>query len=125
MKILYNHNLVETAKYLRNHMTFGEKVAWRFLRNKQMEGFDFHRQKPIGNYIADFYCSQLNLVIEIDGISHEDEHIKENDMKKDQYFKGIGLNVLRFTDDEIIGNGETVEKRIREYIRTHPPSPSS
>ena len=86
------------------------------LKGKQLLGYDFHRQKPLGNFIADFYCYQLKLVIEIDGISHDDAEVIENDKRKDYYFKSIGLNILRFTDDEVNGNGSLVEKKIIKYI---------
>jgi very-short-patch-repair endonuclease len=94
------------------------------LKERQFKGFDFHRQKPIGNFIADFYCFKLKLVIEIDGITHVDIDVKENDKNKDKYFKELGLNVLRFTDEEVLGNWNIVERTINEYIMTHPPTPS-
>jgi very-short-patch-repair endonuclease len=121
MKILYNPNLVELARQLRINMTHAEKAVWRMLKGDQMEGFDFHRQKPIGNYIADFYCHDLKLVIEIDGITHEDALVKEKDKRKEEYFVSIGLNVLRFSDDIVLGNWGMVEREIKEYIRTHQP----
>jgi len=116
MKVHYNHKLLENARYLRNNMTNAEKDTWRMLRGKQISGYDFHRQKPIGNFIADFYCHSLKLVIEIDGISHEEKEVIENDKRKNEYFASIGLNILRFTDDEVFGNWGLVEKKIRNYI---------
>ncbi len=116
MRIYYNPKLKEVARNLRNNMTIAEKSAWRMLKSKQFMGLDFHRQKPIGNFIADFYCSELSLVIEIDGVSHNDDEVKRKDEMKEQYFKSIGLNILRFTDDQVIGNWMLVENEIKKFI---------
>ena len=125
MKIYYNPALKELARELRNNMTFAEKATWRMLNGKQFKGYDFHRQKPIGEFIADFYCYDLRLVIEIDGITHLDEDVIRKDRIKSQYFTSIGLNILRFTDDLVLGNWMMVEKELIRYIKefeeaTHP-----
>jgi very-short-patch-repair endonuclease len=124
MKIHYNLKLTELARNLRNNMTFAEKTMWRELKGNKFAGYDFHRQKPIGNYIADFYCSKLKLVIEVDGITHTDENVKQNDRNKDEYFASLGLHILRFTDDEVIGNWDLIIKKLLSFIATHPPTPS-
>lgn len=126
MKVYYNQKLRELARNLRNSMTYAEKCMWVMLKGKQLDGYDFHRQKPIGNFIADFYCHDLQLVIEVDGISHNDEIIRKKDEIKEKYFESIGLTVLRFTDDEVIGNAGLVEANLRKFVksRTHtPPDP--
>ena len=125
MKIYYNPALKELARELRNNMTFAEKATWRMLNGKQFKGYDFHRQKPIGEFIADFYCYNLRLVIEIDGITHLDKDVIKKDRIKSQYFNSIGLNILRFTDDLVLGNWMMVEKELIKYIKefekaTHP-----
>ena len=125
MKIYYNPALKELARELRNNMTFAEKATWRMLNGKQFKGYDFHRQKPIGEFIADFYCYDLRLVIEIDGITHLDKDVIKKDRIKSQYFNSIGLNILRFTDDLVLGNWMMVEKELIRYIKefeeaTHP-----
>ena len=125
MKIYYNPALKELARELRNNMKFAEKATWRMLNGKQFKGYDFHRQKPIGEFIADFYCYDLRLVIEIDGITHLDKDVIKKDRIKSQYFNSIGLNILRFTDDLVLGNWMMVEKELIRYIKefekaTHP-----
>ena len=125
MKIYYNPALKELARELRNNMTFAEKATRRMLNGKQFKGYDFHRQKPIGEFIADFYCYDLRLVIEIDGITHLDKDVIKKDRIKSQYFNSIGLNILRFTDDLVLGNWMMVEKELIRYIKefeeaTHP-----
>ena len=122
-KFKYNPKLKEYARKLRNNPTNAEKVLWFSLKGKQIKGYDFDRQKPIGNFIFDFYCSELNLVIEIDGISHEDEKVKENDELKTAYIKSLGLDILRFTDDEVLGAGNSVIEKIEEYIKEHEKQP--
>jgi len=69
--IPYNPSLKEKARQLRNNATVTEIVLWKFLKSRQMCGYDFHRQKPLGEYIVDFFCNELMLAIEIDGPSHE------------------------------------------------------
>ena len=73
MKIHYNPDLKQRSKELRKNATYSEKLLWKHLRSRQLLGYQFMRQKPIYNYIVDFYCSALKLVIEIDGITHNDK----------------------------------------------------
>ena len=80
--IPYKPELKELARQLRNSSTKAEIKLWIQLRRKQMLGFDFHRQKPLLDYIADFYCPELNLVIEIDGYSHDFEETQIRDKKR-------------------------------------------
>ena len=68
--IPYNQKLKELARHLRKSSTLSEVLLWRYLKRKQMLGYDFDRQKPIDNYIVDFYCSELGLIVEVDGKSH-------------------------------------------------------
>ena len=70
MKIYYKSNLKDHANKLRNNTTFVERLLWKHLKGRQCLGYQFMRQKPIDNYIVDFYCSKLHFAIEIDGISH-------------------------------------------------------
>lgn len=117
MKIYYNKYLKGLARQNRNNPTFAEKILWSMLRSKQL-GYDFHRQKPIGQYIADFYCHELKLVIEVDGITHTEPEVQENDKRKENYFREIGLNILRFNDEEVVGGRVIVEKQIKDYIKS-------
>jgi len=94
MKIYYNPKLKEHAKKLRKNLTFSERLLWKHLKGKQILGYQFSRQKPIAEYIVDFYCSKLNLVIEIDGITHNDK--KEYDTKRIKNLKKLGLEIICF-----------------------------
>jgi len=71
----YNPKLKEFARRLRNNSTYAEIRLWQKLNKKQLKGYDFHRQKPIDNFIVDFFCHELMLAIEIDGVSHIQKHI--------------------------------------------------
>jgi len=108
MKFYYKKWLVPLARKLRNNSTKSEILFWKQVRNKQFYGYDFHRQKPLGNYIVDFYCYKLRLVIEIDGWTHTLEYIYEKDLKKEEYLRSIGLTVIRFEDEEIFKDMDNV-----------------
>lgn len=101
MKIKYNKHLTELARQLRNNPTKSEKILWKYLKGDKLGGYDFHRQKPIGNFIYDFYCHDLQLVIELDGYTHTFEEVIENDKAKDAFAAEMGLTILRFPDKRI------------------------
>ena len=97
------------------------------LKGKQMYGYDFHRQKPIDNYIVDFFCFELMLAIEVDGYSHQLEEIYFKDVKKENKLKELGISVLRFTDDQVLKDMDNVLRVIEIYIEEyekHTPNPS-
>ena len=116
MKVYYNSKLKERARQLRNHSTRSEIRLWLYLKGKKVMGYDFHRQKPIGNYIADFYCPKLQLVIEVDGYTHDFEEVIKKDRKKQDYLENLGITVLRFKDEEVIEDIDSVLNKIKQYI---------
>ncbi|MCB0462536.1 MAG: endonuclease domain-containing protein [Flavobacteriaceae bacterium] len=116
MKIYYNPKLKELARQLRNNSTKAEIKLWTFLRRNQMYGYDFHRQKPIDQYIVDFFCNKLQLAIECDGYSHEILEVYEKDLKKTIRLKDLGIHVLRFSDYQIMNDIENVLRFIEDYI---------
>lgn len=116
MKVYYNAKLKERARQLRNHSTRAEIRLWLHLKGKKVMGCDFHRQKPIGNYIADFYCPKVQLVIEVDGYTHNFEEVVKKDHKKQGYLEDLGITVLRFKDEEVIEDIDSVLKRIEKHI---------
>ncbi len=88
MNILpYNPKLKEKARHLRNNSTKAEIRLWLYLKGRQMMGYDFHRQKPIDNFIVDFFCRELMLAIELDGYTHTFEEVADRDEKKEQRLK--------------------------------------
>jgi very-short-patch-repair endonuclease len=113
----YNPKLVERAKNLRKNMTPAEKKLWY----SYLMDFKFRvlRQKPIDNFIVDFYCAKLKLVIEIDGDSHFTNDGQDYDQERTQILEGYGLRVMRFTNDEVLKDFAGVCQQIEEI----PPSP--
>ena len=99
--IPYNSKLKDLARKLRNDSTFGEILLWKILKGKLFHGYDFHRQKPLLNYIVDFYCFELNLVIEVDGHYHNHEDALNKDQLRDTELAEHGLTVIRFSEHEI------------------------
>jgi len=93
--IPYNPKLKELARQLRANSTKAEIFLWQKLKRKQIYGYDFHRQKPIDNYILDFFCNELMLGIEVDGYSHQIIEVFENDEKKTTKMNDLGITVLR------------------------------
>lgn len=98
MFLYYNPALKERAGYLRKNATKAEIILWKYLCRDQL-GYDFHRQKPIGNYIVDFFCSELNLVIEIDGPSHGEKI--NYDLQRQKFLESADLRILRFTETQV------------------------
>ena len=98
MFVKYNPKLKAFARHLRNNATKSEIRLWQKLKGHQMRGYDFHRQKPIDEYIVDFYCGKLCLAIELDGYSHELEEIWKKDVMKTRRLNQLGIHVLRFSD---------------------------
>ena len=99
--IPYRKELKEKAKMLRKNSTLSEVLLWRKIKNKQLLGFQFHRQVPMIDYIVDFYCHELSLVIEIDGDSHYHDDAPYKDAIRQKRLESEGLHFLRFSDHEI------------------------
>ncbi|OGO07477.1 MAG: hypothetical protein A2Y92_04365 [Chloroflexi bacterium RBG_13_57_8] len=117
----YNIKLKEPSRELRANMTFAEKRLWERISRRQIKGYRFCRQKPLGNYIVDFYCLKAKMVIEVDGGIHLSRENRENDKNKNVYLKSLNLSVLRFTNDEVLINIEKVVNKIKNKIPLCPP----
>ncbi|MDY6450401.1 endonuclease domain-containing protein [Acinetobacter faecalis] len=111
----YNKNLKQASRDLRNNMTDAEKLLWSRLRNKQILGLQFYRQKPILNFIVDFYCPAVNLVIECDGSQHFTEDGLEADRVRDEALAQLGLKVLRFDNGQVMGQIDDVVEVVYQY----------
>ncbi|MFH1926216.1 MAG: endonuclease domain-containing protein, partial [Chloroflexota bacterium] len=117
----YNGNLKQYSRQLRENMTDAERRLWSKIRMKQLKGYQFYRQKPIGDYIVDFFCPMAKLVIEIDGSHHLVGETIEYDRIRDDYLSSLGLRVLRFTNTDVLTDIETVVDSIRGEIPLSPP----
>jgi len=101
--------IFDRAKQLRKSMTPAEKKLWEIIRTKQLNGLRFRRQHPLNAFIADFYCSELKLVIEVDGGIHNQQKQVERDNGRDAFMKEQGITVIRFTNEDVFQNIEYVK----------------
>ena len=113
----YNPKLKQFGRDLRKQGILSEALLWKYLKNKNM-GFVFNRQKPILNYIADFYCGKLNLVVEIDGASHFSAEAQKQDIERDRQMRVLGLTVIRVLDKDVRNNPENVARSIIEMAQS-------
>jgi very-short-patch-repair endonuclease len=122
-----NTKTFQKAEALRGKMTKAEKTLWQLLRRKNIDGYKFRRQHPLGQFIADFYCYKARLVIEVDGGIHLKRDQKEYDEARSIMISQFGLRIIRFTNEEVLKSPKTVLEKIDEALkdeaRLPPPSP--
>jgi len=106
--------LFTRARKLREHMTEAEERLWHFLKNKQLKGYKFRRQHPIKDFIADFYCHQVRLVIEVDGEIHHSQ--KEYDDGRSYELQALGITVIRFSNAEVLNEITHVLEKIADCL---------
>ena len=102
---------------LRNKMTDAEKALWKKLRNRQVKGYRFRRQHPIGVFVVDFFSYEARLVIELDGEAHDDFYQKERDTQRTAILQSLGLKELRFRNQEVIDNLDDVVSQIADKLK--------
>ena len=122
-------NLRRRACDLRNNATDAERALWRALRGKQLQGFRFRRQMPIGGFIADFVCPQARLIVEVDGGQHAGQ--REYDAVRALKLEALGYRVLRYWNDDVLLRLESVADDIYRHLvpcrsnnKSTPPRPS-
>jgi len=115
--LFYNKSLKDFAQKNRNNSTKAEVYIWSHVLRASLTGYKFRRQRPILNYIADFMCIELKLIIEVDGFTHLDESVRAKDKEKQKTLEQHGFKVLRFTDGEIIKSLGWVNDKIMEAIK--------
>ena len=108
------------ARRLRVNQTDAETVLWNRLRNRQIEGYKFVRQQPINGHICNFVCRERSLVVEVDGGQHNES---TDDVVRDRWLADEGYRVLRFWNNDVLGNIEGVLSQIQSEIRGESPSP--
>ena len=114
----------ELMRQLRTEMTNAETRLWAKIRAKQIQSLRFRRQHGIGPYIVDFYCSERSLVIEVDGDIHADQNQIVRDRQREVYLTMLGLEVIRYCNDDILNNLEGVlEDLSKRLLRNYLPSP--
>ncbi len=115
--IPYNKSLVPKAKALRNQLTPPERQFWNALRSMPFyKNHPFNRQKPLGEYIVDFYCHAYRLVVEIDGDSHYTEEAQMKNRKRTAFLESKGLRVIRFTNREVLHNIDGVMESLERLL---------
>ncbi|MBZ0132646.1 MAG: endonuclease domain-containing protein [Rhodocyclaceae bacterium] len=114
----------KAARTLRRNQSEAERKLWHHLRDRRLDGWKFRRQHPVGPYVLDLYCTDANLVIEIDGGQHDDDEHRQHDEKRTAYLVSQGLKVMRFWNNEVMENTLGVLETIREALGPSPqPSP--
>lgn len=108
--------LKKQVRELRKHQTKAEDVFWELVRNRQFLGLKFRRQHQFGHYAVDFYCHSENLVIEFDGEIHEQPEQKKKDEKRDKYLQSLGNKVLRFKNEDLLDDPESVFEQISKSL---------
>jgi very-short-patch-repair endonuclease len=119
----YNRHLKKLARTLRSNMTDTERLLWSRIRRKQLKGYQFYRQKTIGNYIVDFYCPSGKLIIEVDGSRHYEEKGLRKDRIRDRYLNELGFQVLRIPSNEVFDNIDGVVSEIYDRLPEESPRP--
>ncbi len=122
----YNKQLKQNSRQFRKNMTDAEQLLWSRIRRKQLHGVQFYRQKPIGQYIVDFYAPKGNLVVEVDGSQHYEPENQQKDKIRDAYLQEQGLTVLRFTNRQVLLQIDDVVEAIASglsAIDEIPPAP--
>ena len=105
----------ELAKSLRKKMTDAEKALWQKLKNRKINGLKFRRQHPVNYYIADFYCHEKNLIIELDGKIHEKHDQKDRDEGRTGELEKFDIMVIRFKNEEVLKNVDKVIDKIVKH----------
>ena len=113
-----NRELLKRARGLRSNMTTAEIILWSRLRSKQIENYKFRRQQPIFDYIVDFYCHELRMIIEVDGEIHSLSENTDADKKRDKILTINGYRIIRLSNLEIETEIDSAISRIKSYIKT-------
>jgi very-short-patch-repair endonuclease len=123
MQVYNKQDLKERRKTLRKNQTPAERKLWNSLRNKKIQDFKFYRQFSIDYYIADFYCPESKLVIEIDGLQHNRKYEKDYDQVRTELLESLNIKVIRFSNDKVMNNFQEVIDQIKIELLNSPPTP--
>lgn len=114
----YSKSLKGLSQKLRTNQTDAEQKLWQRINRDQLLGFRFNRQKPLLNYIVDFYCSKAKLIIELDGSQHYEPEHQEKDRLRDAELNSLGFTVMRFSNDEVYFEIEAVVEQIYLFLES-------
>ncbi len=122
-KCRFSSPLTECARELRREQTIAEKHAWYLLRDRRTIGLKFRRQVAIDDFIVDFYCDELKLIIEIDGDVHDRDTQKRRNEARDKRLKKLGYKILRFSNALVINDPDVLIQAVRQLVTLTLPSP--
>jgi len=125
-KLRNSRSTKNTRKRLRRNMTKSEVIMWNALKGKQI-GYKFRRQYSIGKFIVDFFCAELNLILEIDGTIHGEGDNPDKDKSRESYFKKFGFRIKRYSNEQVLKYTDTIYVDLKEYcdkISKLKPSPN-
>jgi len=111
---------LERCRKMRKDATDAETLLWHLLRDRQLLGYKFRRQHVIEGYIADFYCHEAGLVVEVDGGGHTEEEQARYDAERNLHLQALGLRVIRFWNDEVLKDTVDVLQEIAAELETSP-----
>ena len=116
-------DILNNARELRKRLTDAEELLWHLLRNRRFCGYKFRRQHPVSRYILDFFCLDEKLAIELDGGGHNEANQQEYDAERTKVLEGAGIRVLRFWNDDVLKNTDTVLEEVLAALTNtpHPP----
>ena len=114
-----NSQIFKNAKQLRLNQTKAEDTLWQYLRARRHENLKFRRKHPIQSYIADFYCHEKRLIIELDGEYHNQSDQKEMDKSRTFALERLGINVIRFTNARVMNEIDDCLNELRDYIKNN------
>lgn len=116
-----SEHMKSRARGLRHEAPVPERILWSLLRNRRLGGLKFRRQQAVGPFVADYFCEEAQLVVELDGLSHRG--LEDSDHARDAYFRSRGLEVVRVSNDELLKTREEVAGIILEAAAKRKPSP--
>jgi very-short-patch-repair endonuclease len=119
-----NPEIVRRARELRKSGTRVEELLWKAIRSGQLGGYKFRRQHPIGDFVADFYCAEMRLIIEIDGGRHDELEVHARDEARTKMLEATGHRVVRIANEEILNGLQQVLRKLMRELPPHPLTPS-
>jgi very-short-patch-repair endonuclease len=120
----HSKRLLGFARRMRREATDAERKLWSILRDHRLCGHRFRRQHPVAGYILDFFCPKAQLAIELDGGQHADDEHRAYDERRDAILRQSGIEVMRFSDHDMLTNAEGVAKAILEWLEKEAAEPS-
>jgi len=115
-------DLLSFARHLREQQTDAEKLIWALLRNRGLRGFKFRRQHPVEPCVLDFYCEETRLAVELDGVQHEASDTRARDERRSEFLRDSGIRVLRFRNEQVLGDTLGVLREIWNALLESPSS---